>query len=495
MSEVNPAALSLEGGLRADRLSFWEVAAQSVATIAPSAIPAMIVPLVFATAGNGTWVAFAFGTLAVILVALNINVFARRVASPGSIFYFVSLGLGPAWGAIAGWSLLIAYFFSGAAVLSGSVHYLEVFFGEVFSWHFTLAASLALAALLVSVIWYFSYHDIKLSTRALLVIEFLVVALIVFLCAVTWWRSGTKIDVAQFTLQGVSADQVRQGLIIAFFGFCGFESATALGGEARNPLKSIPRSILFTVFTVGFFFIASAYVVVLDFHSAGNSLASADAPLSMIANSMGWPMVGTAIAAGVGLSFFACTIANINAGTRVGFALARHGLLPRKIGLVHHLHGSPFVAVNSAIIFVAILMFSFAAFGVPVKNLFDYFATIGAFGALFSYVLVSVAAPVYLFRRKELTAGSVLVAVLSVGLLSVPVTGSLYPVPSWPLNLIPYIFLALIFSGVARLLFLKWKEPATFAAIDRDLVVAKGLIHETTREAPSELSEPLFQPK
>lgn len=487
---------SARAGFHQDRLSFWEVAAQSIATIAPSAIPAMIVPLVFASAGNGTWAAFAFGTVAVLLVALNVNVFARRVASPGSIFHFVTLGLGPSWGAVTGWSLVVAYFFSAAAVLSGSVHYFEVFLGQILGWSATLGLSLALAAGLIVVIWYFSFHDIKLSTRALLVIEFLVVAVIAFLCLGTWFWGKTRVDVAQFTLQDVSVDQIRQGLIIAFFGFCGFESATALGGEARNPLRSIPRSVLFTVIAVGVFFTTSAYVVVLDFHNQGLSLATADAPLSVIASSIGLPFLGTAIAAGVALSFFACTIANINAGTRVSWSLARHGLLPGGIDRIHSRHGSPFVAVNIAIIFVAILTFSFTGFGVPVKRLFDYFATIGAFGTLFAYVLVSVAAPFYLARRKELTVGSVLVAVASVALLAVPVTGSLYPVPSWPSNLFPYIFAILILAGVGRLLFLKWREPAKVAAIERDLTVSLGLsINETTREAPSAPRAPLFQTK
>ncbi len=498
MSQVCDASAApvLGGGLHANRLSFWEVAAQSVATIAPSAIPAMIVPLVFATAGNGTWAAFAFGTIAVVLVALNVNVFAKRVASPGSIFHFVTLGMGPAWGAVTGWSLVIAYFFSAAAVLSGSVHYFEVFLGEVLGWSASLGNSLGLAAVLIGVIWYFNYHDIKLSTRTLLIVEFLVVAVIALLCAATWWRGGVKIDSAQLTLQDVSVDQIRQGLIIAFFGFCGFESATALGGEARNPLKSIPRSVLFTVLAVGLFFTLTAYVVVLAFHNEGKSLASANAPLSVIASSLGLPFLGSAIAMGVGLSFFACTIANINAGTRVSWSLARHSLLPKGIDRIHAVHGSPFVAVNIAITFVAILTFSFVGIGIPVNRLFDYFATIGAFGTLFAYVLVSVAAPFYLARRKELTWWSVVVAVLSVGLLAVPVTGSLFPVPAWPGNLFPYIFGTLILVGVGRLLFLKWKEPAKVAAIERDLTAALGpRVDETTREAPTALRAPLFQPK
>lgn len=41
-------------GLRSEYLTPLEVLGQSVANIAPSATPAFVIPLVFATAGNGT---------------------------------------------------------------------------------------------------------------------------------------------------------------------------------------------------------------------------------------------------------------------------------------------------------------------------------------------------------------------------------------------------------------------------------------------------------
>src|SRR5690348_8258316 len=107
------------GGLRRDCLSFMEVVAQSVANIAPSATPALIVPVVFASAGHGSWIAYAFATIALLLVTYHINQFARRSASPGALYTFVAQGLGPTWGVISGWSLVIAYLLTGCAVLCG----------------------------------------------------------------------------------------------------------------------------------------------------------------------------------------------------------------------------------------------------------------------------------------------------------------------------------------------------------------------------------------
>ena len=72
-------------GLRQEYLSFPEVLAQSIANIAPTASPAFVIPLVYASAGNGTWLAYLIATIGLILISFNINEFARRSASVGSL--------------------------------------------------------------------------------------------------------------------------------------------------------------------------------------------------------------------------------------------------------------------------------------------------------------------------------------------------------------------------------------------------------------------------
>src|SRR5215467_3614915 len=76
---------SEQPGLRRNYLGFWHIAAQSVANIAPSATPALVLPLIFGITGNGSWLAYVFATVALVLVALNVNQFTRRSVSPGSL--------------------------------------------------------------------------------------------------------------------------------------------------------------------------------------------------------------------------------------------------------------------------------------------------------------------------------------------------------------------------------------------------------------------------
>ncbi len=63
--------------LRPDCLSPFETLAQSLSTVAPTTTPTMTIPLVFALAGNGTWLAYLCAGAAILLMSLIIGHFAR----------------------------------------------------------------------------------------------------------------------------------------------------------------------------------------------------------------------------------------------------------------------------------------------------------------------------------------------------------------------------------------------------------------------------------
>lgn len=105
--------------LKKDALSFWEVVSQSIANIAPSATPALIIPLVFASSGNGTWLAYAVATVAMLFVTAQINAFASRSASPGALSTFTTLGLGARWGGTFGLVVVSGLYFHRSCVPGG----------------------------------------------------------------------------------------------------------------------------------------------------------------------------------------------------------------------------------------------------------------------------------------------------------------------------------------------------------------------------------------
>jgi hypothetical protein len=64
----------------------------------------------------------------------------------------------------------------------------------------------------------------------------------------------------------------------------------------------------------------------------------------------------------------------------------------------------------------------------------------------------------------------VALAVLTIALLTVPLTGSLYPIPDYPSNLLPYIFLAMLLAGVGYFLYVKKTDPERLKLVEAELL-------------------------
>lgn len=451
-------------GLRQEYLSFPEVLAQSIANIAPTASPAFVIPLVYASAGNGTWLAYLIATIGLILISFNINEFARRSASVGSLYSYITRGLGPWVGVLSGWTLVIAYLFTATAVLLGFASYGNTILGIS-----TLGFTVFLGAIAAGIAWWVAYKDIKLSANLMLGIELVAAGLVLLLALIVLFQKGFQVDVGQFALEDVSAEGLRLGLVLATFSFVGFESATSLGDEAKNPLRSIPRAVLFSVIIPGLFFILLSYTEVLGFRSLGISLNESDAPLAALADQAGISALGLLISIGAAISFFACVLASINAGARILFTLSRHGVLHASVGSAHTTNATPHVAVTLISILTFLIPLGLLVAGISITDGYAYLGTIATFGFLLVYILVAIAAPVYLYRLGELQTRHVVISVIAVLFMLVPIAGSLYPIPPPPFNLLPYLFLLLLLLGAAWLAVLWQRSPQVIDEIGQDL--------------------------
>lgn len=470
MASSPSATTTPTAGLKRAYLSFWEVVAQSVANVAPTAAPALIVPFVFADAGNGSWLAFVIATIAMVLVALQVNQFARRSASPGALYIFVQQGMGASWGVLSGWALIIAYVFTGAAVLAGAANYGIVVVHALPKIAGDSALSVFFLLLTAAVTGWIAYKDIKLSTRSMLLMEFSTVALILVVAAIFFVRHGAIFDLSQLELMGVTGAGIRRGLVLSVFAYVGFESATALGHEAKDPLRVIPSSVLLSVLAAAAFFIFMSYTLVMAFHGHSIALNNSNAPLNVLAELAGIPAFGEVIAIGAYVSFFACTLASINAAARVIYAMARHGLLHARAGRAHSTHATPHVAVVISTLLVLGMPLAMFIFGSSLLDIYGYLATIATFGFLVAYVFISIAAPMFLHHEGTLTWSSLALALLTVVLLMIPAVGSVYPLPAAPASYLPFIFLALLAIGTTWFFYLRLFQPQRLEPAEQDLI-------------------------
>jgi amino acid transporter len=462
---VNPAApsapespISVSNGLKSAALSPSETLAQSVALIAPTGAPVMTVPLVFGLAGQGCAFAFLIATVTILLVALNINRFARISASPGSLYTYITDHMHPKIGVLAGWALLIAYVGTASAVSAGVTNYANVILRDRVG---VEAFPLILTALVVVFACYLAYRDVQMSARLMLWLEAGSVALIALVALSIIIRHGWRPDTGQLTLQGVTLEKLRLGLVLAIFSSVGFESATSLGWEARNPLTSIPRAVKWSAILAGLFFFLCAYAEVLGFRGEAQTLDKSVAPLHVLAQKAGLPaLVGTLTDLGAVVSFFSCFLACITAAARLLFLMGRHGALHCVLGVAHEENQTPHRAV---------LLSSLAAFlpaaimtlrGVNLFDIYGLVGTLATFGFLTSYILVSAAALLYLRSQGRLTTQAICISILAVLAMGAALLGSIYPVPPAPYSSLPYLYAGLLLSGFAWSMISSARSPS-----------------------------------
>ncbi len=230
--------------LKHNALNFWEVSAHAMALISPSMTAALIVPLMFSTAANAGWLCYTFGTIMLLFVALNLNQFAKRYTSAGSMYEYTVKGIGPTAGGVAGWSLAWAYMFIGIAGVTGFTHFASMLLTQAGATGYLSHPWITLFAICMFTAWFLAYKDITLSALLMLAMEGISVLVITILALIACGKYGV-IDTNQYhCFAGMGFKDIMRplglGVVVAIFSGVGFECATAFGEEAKKPLVTIP---------------------------------------------------------------------------------------------------------------------------------------------------------------------------------------------------------------------------------------------------------------
>jgi amino acid transporter len=453
-----------DAGLRRGVMSGPELAAQAIANIAPSAVIAFTAAGIYIGAGNGTMLSFVLATLVILAVGYCVAVFAKRHASAGSLYTYVAKGLGPFGAYLAGIALLVGCWGIAAGSLGGAVSYMNQFLVLIGIPAEGLGWSMALAVVLGGLATLFTIRGIRLSARVSLVLELVSVTIILILLILALvWAGPAAWDPAQFSLEGVPFQGVAAGMVLGILGFVGFSSADALGREAKNPYTAIPRAIMWSAVTVGILYVFSAYTQIAIL---GEDLATVGSPLEAIATKIGMPTwFAPILTFGVGASFFAVVVAPLNVVGRIIYVMGKEGVVAERFGRTHETHLTPhrvlLIAGPAAIVLDLVLL----AIGVNPMDIVVWVDTYGTYGYMVAYALVAIACVAYT-RREKMRNGLVwFCAVVSVGAMAYVFFANVWPVPAWPLNVIPYLFLITMIAAIAWYLHLAKRRPEVIANI------------------------------
>jgi amino acid transporter len=291
-------------------------------------------------------------------------------------------------------------------------------------------------------------RDVKVSARLMLWIEAtsLVVILVVLILVLA--GHGFHPDPEQVHLHGITGSGLRLGLVLALFSYVGFESATTLGAEAHNPLKTIPRAVIGSAVIAGVFFIVAAYTEVLGFHIAGQDLGTSEAPMHVLANVAHLPVFGILIDIGALVSLFAGTLACITAAARVLLLMAHNGLAHGSLRATHARHETPIRAVMVTGVATGLPVAILAARGASGLDVYGWMGSLATYGFIVAYALVCFALPRYLRDHGVFESRARVISVLAGIAMLLALVGNLYPVPEGPYGKLPYVYLVYLACGM-----------------------------------------------
>ena len=466
------------------KLKLPDAVAQSIGFMGPVFSIAFLVPLLVGVnaAGEGAGGAAPLAVLvsAIGLLGLGwiVSEYAKRIHAAGSLYDYVTDGLGSRVGAASGW-----LYYSGIIVLGGSI--LVLIAGDI---HDTLLAEFNVKPLpvggwmvvLLVIISAVLYAGVQLSTRVQLVLAMISLTLLTafFIYVIVKVGSGNSIKAFKPSSSPTHLSGVLFGVLYGVLLFVGFETAANLAEETEHPKRDIPRAVLFAVIAATAFYLIGSYAQVAGFNfDLGKIAKAASAPLFALAGpssagGYGSVTIRRLIELLVLLDMLAVLIGISVSGPRGLFAMARDRRLPAFLAAVSRKRGTPVGANIFVVAFYAawalLTLFWTGLFALPAtphySAMFSWGSTFGSFALVLIYLLLAVGAIRGLrdHPRRWVVLTAVIVSLLVTG---GAIFGSIYKV-GHPTVLAPYAAIGWFIVGLVVAMLVRGRPQASHAVAD-----------------------------
>lgn len=347
-------------------------------------------------AGPAIIISFLIGAVAIGITALIYAELSSLYPVSGSAYSYTYATLGELFAWLVGWNLLLEYGVATSAVATGWSGYFRRFCEANFDFTLPLALTGAYdplkgtwvdlpAFLIIIAIFILLAIGIKESAKVnniIVLIKIGVLSLfITFGLPHLDWS-----NLSNFFPYGWEGVWHATSLII--FAYLGFDAISTVAEEAKNPTKTVPQGLIYSLAFSTLFFVLVSFT--LTGMVSYQHLNVPDA-LAFSMYKVGEPFIASIIALGAVLTITTVMLVMGLGFVRVAFALARDGFLPRVLSDIHPRFHTPYKAT----IMGGILLSTLAGF-IPLKIL----AELVNIGTLFAYFIVAIA--VIVVRKKGL---------------------------------------------------------------------------------------------
>lgn len=365
-------------------------------------------------AGPSVTISFLIAGAVALLAALCYAELASAVPTAGSSYTYSYTTIGEIFAWIIAWDLILEFALGSAVVARGWSGYLAGVFDLPKKWFAEDGSVVNVGAIaIVLVLGLVAMRGIRESawvTNGLVVVKVVVCVFVIAVGAfyvktgnlvpfipdsrppegagsegglhAPLWQFVTGIEPATFGITGIFV-----AAAVVFFAYSGFEAVANLGEETRKPERDMPLGLLGTLGVCTALYVGVCLVITGMVHYS--ELSRGDAVADVFDQvGLEWAGILIGIAAVAGLT--SVILVDLVAMPRIGFALARDGLLPDAFRRIHPTWGTPVLMTGLTVVAVALL----AGF-IPISVL----AEMVSIGTLFAFVVVAIA--VIVLRRTQ----------------------------------------------------------------------------------------------
>ena len=284
----------------------------------------------------------------------------------GGTYVYGRARLGHLWGLLAGWAFVVGKTASCAAMAFTFGAYVAP------SWSRPLAVGAVVALTAVNLT---GIQKTAALTRVIIAAVLATLAVVVVSGLGAPMRGPDGAD----AVVGAGVGAVLESAGLLFFAFAGYARIATLGGEVRDPERTIPRAI---PIALGVTLVVYAAVATVALLAVGpEALATSTQPLTTVVEAGGIPGAAPVVAVGAAIGSLGVLLSLLVGVSRTSFAMARGGDLPAWLGAVEPRHQVPRhaeLAVATVVIAVVLVADLRGAIGFSSFAVLSYYAVANA---------------------------------------------------------------------------------------------------------------------
>jgi APA family basic amino acid/polyamine antiporter len=344
----------------------------------------------------GLWL---IGGLIALCGALSVGELGAMLPYAGGEYVYLKRGYGPLWGYLAGWISFCVGFSAPIAAAGIAVSEYTAYFLPALSPLKTVTLHLGPAAfklswgqvVAVGVIFAFGgihYFGLKSSRMVQVGITALKITLLfLFVLAGIYVGRGHWGNLTIGVVGELSPARMGVSLIFVMYAYSGWNAATYIAGEIKNPGRNLPRALILGTVTVILLYLGFNlfYLLALPLENlAGVVRVGSESALALFGPGITGIMTVIFI-----ISLLACVSAMVFVGPRVYYAMAKDNLFFGTFRRVHPKFATPDRAILLQVVWSAVLVLA---------GTFEQLLTYASFMLMFFSALN--VGTVYVLRRK-----------------------------------------------------------------------------------------------